>query len=122
MENTIRIGEVSSVNAQKRTARVYFTTLGYTSGEIKVLINQPFITVKRKESGANWKHEAKYATCERSTDLANVGFKKDTPDIIKTSYQSSEEEIKIEPWLPYIGQMVICIYDEAGTGYIVGGV
>lgn len=122
MENSIRIGEVSSVNAQKRTARVSFTTLGYTSEEIKVLTNQPFLTMKRKENGADWKHEAKYATCERETDLANVSFKKSAPDTIKASYQSSEVEIKIEPWLPYIGQLVICVYDDTGTGYIVGGV
>ncbi|MBE6012079.1 MAG: hypothetical protein E7234_05930 [Lachnospiraceae bacterium] len=71
LKNVVRIGNVSSINTQDRTARVIFTDKSdLVSGHLKIIKNQE------------------------------------------------------TPWIPEIGQMVLCIYlpNGNGDGFILGGI
>ena len=69
-ENIVRVGKVSSVDASNRTVRVAFEDKTDTegkpliSGVLKVLQNQPLITVEKwvEELGEEnkWNYEARY--------------------------------------------------------------
>ena len=41
-----------------------------------------------------------------------------------TSHISKEQGVKIYPWIPYIGQWVLCIFkpDGEGDGFVIGGI
>ena len=43
LENLVRVGTVTAINLDERTARVKFQDTGITSGYLKVLSNQPYI-------------------------------------------------------------------------------
>lgn len=43
LKNMVRVGTVTSVDNDKRTARVKFQDTGYESGELYVLANRPYI-------------------------------------------------------------------------------
>jgi hypothetical protein len=172
--NIVRVGTVSSVDVENRTARVIFADKQdaegkpLVSGALKVLQNQPFIAFKKwvednsipdKEpntikkiiiteetngSFAGIYHSAdrklgigeKYAKGELS---ANVQYEvapgtmntQDVyttiePDYIKESSWFKDGEktlIKVYPWLPYIGQLVVCLYLANGEsdGFVIGG-
>ena len=134
-DQTERIGQVSSVNAEKRTARVFFPEMGIPSGELKVLSNQPVITVVKTENGGKWDYEAHYASAPRNLGMGE-SYTKATPDTIKNSRaidykcplhgvdetKQHEQIIKVYPWLPFIGQTVVCLYRANGDGFVVGGI
>ena len=58
LKEIVRIGTVSWVDPDKRTARVIFHDKDeLPSGELKVLQNQPLITVEKWVDGAKWNYE-----------------------------------------------------------------
>lgn len=87
----MRVGTVSSVNTENRTARVNFVDKNnLVSGPLKILKNQPFVAVK------------------------------------KTLVVEEEHghEVTISPWIPTVGDLVLCIYLPNGEsdGFVVGGI
>lgn len=123
LEDIVRYGTVDSVNVAERTARVRFEDKNnMVSGPLVVLQNQPTIVVQKKESEVKWDYEAEYATADRKLGLGE-SYSKSTPDTIKLTKDSKEEIIEIHPWLPFIGQMVACLYLPHGEsdGFIIGG-
>lgn len=144
LEEIIKIGKVSSVDIEKRTARVVFEDKDdMVSGPLIVLQNHPTITIEREVDGSKWDYSAEYVTADRKLGLGE-SYSKTIPDIINLSkiieYEKvnavgdcgrtgileeklHKETIKVHPWLPYIGQMVTCIFIPTGDGdgFIIGG-
>lgn len=104
LKNIVRIGTVSSVNVGNRTARVTFRDKGETmvSGNLQVLKNQPFIP------GYN-------VTQETEPRGGGSG---------EATFETHTHELKITPWLPQIGEMVLCIMlpNGDGDGFVIGGI
>lgn len=131
----VRIGTVSSVNKEKRTARVILHDKDeLPSGELKVLQNQPLITIEKWVDGVKWEYDAKYASIDRELGLGET-YTKAAPDIIKNKTPGGEikyageirehtQTMTVYPWLPYIGQFVVCLYLPNGEcdGFILGGI
>lgn len=101
LKNILCVGTVSSVNG--RTARVEFKDKGkpYVSGPLVVLQNAPFIPAQ----------SATQETEPRGGGSGDASFEKHT------------HEVKISPWLPYVGQMVLCaiLPNGDGDGFVIGG-
>lgn len=123
LKDIVRIGIVSSVNPAKMTARVKIQDQGIVTGDLKIVQNTPLITVENKEAGVEWEYEAEYTGYDRKLGLGET-YKKKYPDTIVTTHESKEQTIKIYPWIPYIGQWVLCIFkpDGEGDGFIIGGI
>ncbi len=94
LNNIIRIGTVSSVNNSDRTARVEFKDKGLISGPLRVIKYSSITTIK-------------------SASLEYAGEEK-----------SHKHDVTITPWLPSVGEMVVCIFIPKGDGdgFILGGV
>ncbi len=138
LKKIVRVGRVSSVDVENRTARVLIEdkVKPFVSGPLKVLQNQPLITITKKENGAKWNFEAHYASADRKLGLGE-DYTKSAPDIIKLDRsidykcplhgvdetKSHEHEVKVYPWLPYEGQFVLCLYLPNGEsdGFVLGG-
>lgn len=144
IQEIIKIGRVSSVDVEKRTARVVFEDKDdMVSGPLIVLQNHPTITVEREVDGSKWNYSANYAAADRKLGLGE-SYTKSIPDIINLSkiieYEKvnavedcsrtgvleekfHKETIKVHPWLPYIEQIVVCIFIATGDGdgFIIGG-
>lgn len=103
LENIVRVGTVSSVDIGSRTARVEFKDKGtaFVSGRLVVLQNQPFIPYY-------------YVTQETEPRGGGSG---------DAAFESHTHELKILPWLPRVGQMVLCIMlpNGDGDGFVIGG-
>ena len=123
LKDIVRIGMVSSVNPDKMTARVKIQELGIVTSDLKIVQNTPLITVENKEDGMEWECNAEYTGYHRNLGLKET-YKKEYPDTIITTYSNKEQVIKVYPWIPYIGQWVLCIFkpDGEGDGFIVGGI
>lgn len=130
LHEQIKIGKVSSVDVEKRTARVIFEDKeDMVSAELKVLINQPLIKISKKDNGGNWDGVGTYNSEPRN--LGGDSYKKELPDTVKLkkviTYQGEphthELNVEIHPWLPYVGQFVLCAFPPigAGDGFILGG-
>ena len=167
----VRVGTVSSVDVEERTARVKFADMQdaegkpLISGPLKILQNQPLITVEQwvTEVGAEnkWDCEAQYASVDRNLGLGE-SYTKSAPDVIKTSktiqYEKTRaigggspishscpisagsasscplegvidgkthrQTITVHPWLPYIEQLVVCLFvpNGNGDGFVMGGI
>lgn len=130
----MRIGTVSSVDVANGTAYVAFADKdGMVSGALKVLQNQPVIAVENRIESKKWDCTASYATVDRKLGIGET-YTKSLPDIITNKSPANEityageirahtQEIKVYPWLPYIGQMVVCLFlpNGDGDGFIIGG-
>lgn len=154
LKTIVRIGKVSSVDVEKNMARVIFPEYNdMVSGWLKVLKNQPLITIEKwvEEEGKEnkWEYEAEYASVDRNLGLEE-SYSTNTPDIIKNEKVIKYEKRKalepplyndctlegvieekkhkqivtVYPWLPYIGQIVICLYLPNGEsdGFVIGGI
>ena len=138
LKEIVRIGTVSSVDKDKRTARVIFHDRSeLPSWELKVLQNQPLITVEKWVDGAKWNYDAKYASIDRELGLGE-SYTTEAPDVITVERaidykcplhgvdetKSHKHVITVYPWLPYIGQLVLCLYmpNGDGDGYVLGGI
>lgn len=97
-----RLGFVTDVNNVKRLARVKFADLGYTSGWIPVLINRDFIP--------------DYDVPQR-TEFEEGGS-------AAAAYASHKHDLVIKPYMPKVGEQVLCIYEPVrnGRGFILGGI
>lgn len=150
LQNLVRIGTVSSVDPDKRTARVIFTDHdNLVSGELKVLQNQPLIVIEKEVDGGKWSSVAKYASADRGLSGGTVIYTKAAPDEItltkaieyskvnaisepgstcdKTGVletKNHKHKMTVYPWLPYVGQLVLCIYLPIfnGDGFILGAI
>ena len=138
LKEIVRIGTVSSVDKDKRTARVIFHDKDeLPSGELKVLQNQPLITVEKWVDGAKWNYDAKYASIDRELGLGE-SYTKAAPDVITVEKdidykcplhgvdetKTHKHVMTVYPWLPYIGQFVLCLYLPNGEsdGFVLGGI
>ncbi len=150
LKNLVRIGTVDSVNVEKRTARVRFEDKNnLISGELKVLQNHPVIVIEKEVDGAKWDVNAKYASADRKLKGGSISYTKAAQDEITLTKSIDYEKVNsisepgsscgkkgvletkthkhketIYPWLPYIGQMVLCIYlpNGGGDGFVIGGI
>lgn len=133
LKDMVRVGVVSSVNTEKMTARVKIQDQGIVTGDLKIVQNTPLIVVTNKNDNEKWSYEAQYVTHDRKLGLGE-SYKKEYPDIIKTKTGGcptgthnqcrQEQEYKIYPWIPFIGQWVLCLFkpDGEGDGFILGGI
>lgn len=135
LKNIVRIGTVSSVDVKSRTARVLFPDKNnLVSGPLKVIQNQPLITVEKTVDGKQWDFTAQYATADRKLGLGE-SYTTATPDVITNEAPENEikyageirahtQEMKVYPWLPFIGQAVLCLYLPNGEsdGFVLGGI
>lgn len=133
LKDMVRVGVVSSVNIEKMTARVKIQDQGIVTGDLKIVQNTPLIIVTNKNDNVKWSYEAQYVTHDRKLGLGE-SYKKEYPDIIKTktggcptgthNQCEHEQEFKIYPWIPFIGQWVLCLFkpNGEGDGFILGGI
>ena len=124
--NNIRIGTVSSVSAESRTARVFFgDRRDMVSADLKVLSASPLITADITTGGNKWDISEKYASAPRGFSRGEE-YTKSAPDVISGKLDAAKHSARIEVhgWLPYIGQAVLCIIVDSGegAGFIVGGI
>lgn len=123
LKDMVRVGIVSSVNMAKMTARVKIPDQNLVTGDLHIVRNTPLIVVINKDSGTEWNYKAEYTGYDHKLGLGE-SYKKQYPDEIVTDYQSKEQTIRVYPWIPYIGQWVLCIFkpDGDGDGFIIGGI
>ncbi|MCM1165683.1 MAG: hypothetical protein NC401_06695 [Ruminococcus sp.] len=134
---TVRVGSVSSVDIDSRTVRVVFADKADGEGNplisapLKVLQNQPLVTIEKwvKELGneEKWDYETEYNSHERSLGLGESYVKKnyaEMKDVIKNEYKKHRQTVTVYPWLPYIGQFVVCLFIPNGEsdGFVLGGI
>ena len=142
----VRVGKVSSVDIKYWTCRVIFEDLlgadgqPMVSGDLPVLTNMPAVTLTGKEAGTSWNYEAQCATFSGRTDITPVpSYTSSWPDRVKITrtddytitsadgdtldHQTWEHEMILRPWLPYIGQTVVCVYLPVrnADGFVIGG-
>ena len=144
--NIVRVGTVSSVDVDNRTARVAFADKQDTDGKplisapLKVLQNQPLITIEKWdcESAAEykWEYETQYNSIDRVLELGESYVENkynERADIIINRKRIGNEDggvisgrqtVTVYPWLPYVGQLVVCLYLPNGEsdGFVIGGI
>jgi hypothetical protein len=105
------------------TARVKIQEQGIVTWDLHIVQNTPLMTVQNKDDGTKWNYKAEYTGYDRNLGLGET-YKKEYPDTIATDYADREQTIKIYPWIPYIGQWVLCIFKPGGDGdgFIIGGI
>ena len=123
IKDCIAYGVVSSVNAGAMTARVEIADQGIVSGDLRIVQNTPLITVINEDSGVKWNYKAEYVQYDRKLGLGET-YKKQYPDTIETEKDGKKQTIKVYPWIPYIGQSVLCLLIPGGDGdgFILGGI
>jgi len=106
--NIVRFGSVSSVDAENRTARVAFADKPDKAGRplisapLKVIQSPPFVP-------------AQGAAQETQPKGGGSGT---------TAYEPHAHGLIIKPWLPHVGQFVLCIFlpNGEGDGFVIGGI
>lgn len=172
LNKVVRVGSVSSVDVASRTVRVAFADMldsegnPLISGELKVLQNQPLITIEKwvEELGGEvkWDYSTEYNSHDRGLGLGESYVKKEyaeMKDVIKNEkiikyekretinegspipvsctgkasecplngiieYKKNRQTVTVYPWLPYIGQFVVCLFLPNGEsdGFVLGGI
>lgn len=127
-----RIGTVTVVDVKKRVARVNFPDVNIVSDWLPVLNHSSFVTLAAKSDGKSWTINEKYASADREMNIGEE-YTKSHPDMIdgvSPTIQCSggcththEVTIQVYGWLPFIGQSVVCLYNDDfnGDGIIIGG-
>lgn len=102
METVIRIGEVMTVDKAERQVRVQFADVNIISGWLKVIKSPPFIPAKDVPS---------------RTEKAAGGMGEE-------AFAEHYHDILIAPWLPSIGEKVLCVYNPGFNedGYVLGAI
>lgn len=98
--DVIRIGQVTDVNTADGTVRVHFPDVDIVSGWLKVIKSPPFIPQSK---------------VEQRTENESGGSGEE-------SFASHSHKVIISPWMPEIGETVLCIYGDEwnGDGYVLG--
>lgn len=108
LKNIVRVGTVSSVDGASRTARVAFADKQGAKGEpfisapLKVMQNPPFIpgngVIQETQPKSGGSGEA--------------------------AFEEHAHGLTIRPWLPHVGQFVLCIFlpNGEGDGFVIGGI
>lgn len=135
IKNLVRVGSVSSVDVHSRTVRVAFADKqdadgnALISGALKVLQNQPLIVVEKSGAQGKWSFSAHYNSHNRYLGIGEsyVNNKYEVlKDVIENELESQndKEKITVYPWLPYVGQFVVCLYLPNGEsdGFVIGGI
>ena len=172
LKNLVRVGTVSSVDVNRRRVRVSYADKQDTdgtpliSGELKVLQNQPLITIEKWSEDFphalnKWDYEAEYNSQDRSLGLGE-SYVKNAYEVLRdviqnekytthgkelvidgpplpctcgasaapcpmhgeTWVQKNLQIVTVYPWLPYVGQLVVCLYIPNGEsdGFVIGGI
>lgn len=127
-----RIGTVTVVDVKKRMARVRFPDVDIVSDWLPVLDHSSFITLALKTDGKAWTINEKHASADRELNSGAEYIKSHpdeisgkSPDIECTGgcVHTHEITVKIYGWLPFVGQTVMCEYNDDfnGDGIIMGG-
>ncbi len=122
----VRVGTVSSVDSDNRTARVIFADRAdMVSANLKVLSNSPLITAAITTDGTAWSMTQTYASAPRK-EVATATYTQKPPDTIhgEQSVKGHSADVTVRAWLPYIGQTVVCLMIDNGDGdgFVIGGI
>ncbi len=104
LNNLVRIGTINSVDVVNQTARVAYHDKQDSegnplmSGPLKVLQNPPFVF-------------------ENKTQPISGGSGEE-------AFEEHAHTLIINPWLPHVGQLVLCLYLPKGEsdGVVIGGI
>lgn len=98
----VRIGNVTAVDNVKRLAQVYFQDMALPSGWIPVLINRDYIP--------------DYDVPQRTEFEAGGSG--------DPAFASHKHDLIIKPWMPKVGDQVLCLYEPIrdGRGFVLGGI
>lgn len=135
----VRVGQVSSVDVDSRTVRVVFLDKQdgngspLISGALKVIQNMPLITVEKwvEEAPGKWDFKANYNSHDRSLSIGEKYVKNKYTSLIDVIENEKEIEgkthkeiVTVYPWLPYVGQFVVCLFlpNGEGDGFVLGGI
>lgn len=128
----VRIGTVIVVDVKKRMARVRFPDVDIVSDWLPVLNHSSLVTLALKSDGKAWTISEKHASADRELS-SGAEYTKSHPDEISGKspdiecaggrVHTHEISMKIYGWLPFIGQTVVCEYNDEfnGDGIIMGG-
>ena len=160
LNNLVRIGHVSDVDALNRNARVTFNDKLDEDGNplvsawLRVIDNRPLITHEKwvEEIGEENKYdyEAHYHSHPRELGLGEKYVQTaPAPDVFKNrkvvkyekrvaipqptptctlegviEHKLHHQKTTVYPWLPYIGQFVLCLYIPCGEhdGFVIGAI
>lgn len=139
LKNLVRVGSVSSVDVDSRTVRVVFADRQdgdgnpLISGALKVIQNMPLITAEKwvEETPGKWDFKADYNSHERKLNIGENYVKNkytSLKDIIENEKEidgkTYKEIVTVYPWLPYVGQFVVCLFlpNGEGDGFVLGGI
>lgn len=102
LENLVRIGTVTAVDAGKRQARVKFEDTGLSSGWLYVLAAPPSVP--------------DYNAPQR-TEFEEGGSG-------ETAYESHSHSLIIKPWMPKVNETVLTLYlpGDNADGFVLGRV
>ncbi len=127
-----RIGTVTVVDVKERMARVNFPDVNIVSDWLPILNHSSFVTLALKSDGEEWTISEKYASADRKMNIGEE-YTKSHPDEIEGvspeiqcgggCTHTHEVTVRVYSWLPFIGQCVVCLYNDDfnGGGIIIGG-
>ena len=102
IEDIARGGKVTAVNNEKRIAKVWFDDLEIESDWLPVLITRDFIP--------------DYDVPQRTEFEAGGSG--------DPAFESHKHNLIIKPWMPKVGEQVLCLYEPIrdGRGFVLGGI
>ena len=102
IEDIARGGKVTAVNNEKRIAKVWFDDLEIESDWMPVLITRDFIP--------------DYDVPQRTEFEAGGSG--------DPAFASHKHNLIIKPWMPKVGEQVLCLYEPIrdGRGFVLGGI